>query len=67
MAEKIAPMKRIRAWLYKLGVLRDRGSRAAHRHVVLSEIRAAAAGKALAGPCAARSQDFLYDEYGLPK
>ena len=26
-----------------------------------------ASAKALPGPCAARSQDFLYDEDGLPK
>jgi prevent-host-death family protein len=35
---------------------------------ILAEVRKAAAGKALPGPCAARSQDFLYDdEFGLPK
>lgn len=36
------------------------------RMALLKEIQAAAAGKALPGPCAARSQDFLYDEDGLP-
>jgi prevent-host-death family protein len=30
-------------------------------------IRAAARGKATPGPNAARSQDYLYDEDGLPK
>jgi len=38
-----------------------------HRRRVLEEIRAAARGKAIPGPSAARSQDFLYDEFGLPK
>ncbi len=34
---------------------------------IIAEIQREAAGKALPGECAARSQDFLYDEYGLPK
>jgi prevent-host-death family protein len=34
---------------------------------LLSDIRAAAAAKAQAGANAARSQDFLYDDDGLPK
>jgi prevent-host-death family protein len=38
-----------------------------HRRRVLEEVRAAARGKATPGPSAARSQDFLYDEFGLPK
>ena len=33
----------------------------------LTAIRKRAAKKAKPGPCAARSQDYLYDEYGLPK
>lgn len=33
----------------------------------LAAIRKRAAKKARPGPCAARSQDYLYDEYGLPK
>lgn len=36
------------------------------RRKILEKARAAAAS-ATPGPCAARSQDFLYDEYGLPK
>ena len=36
------------------------------RRAVIEEIQASAAGKATAGPCAARSQDYLYDEKGLP-
>ncbi len=37
------------------------------RRRILEEIRAAGRAKATPGPDAARSQDFLYDEYGLPK
>lgn len=33
---------------------------------LIAEIQESARGKALPGPCAARSQDFLYDEDGLP-
>ena len=36
------------------------------RRQIIEEIMAAAVGKATPGPCAARSQDFLYDEDGLP-
>lgn len=39
----------------------------AYRRRVLEEIQAEAVAKATKGPSAARSQDFLYDEYGLPK
>ena len=37
---------------------------AAERRAALEEARGAAAGTG--GPCAARSQDFLYDDQGLP-
>lgn len=37
------------------------------RQRLLASIRAAAAEKRTPGPSAARSQDFLYDEDGLPK
>lgn len=40
--------------------------RAARRRLI-EEIRASAAAHATPGECAARSQDFLYDEYGLPR
>jgi prevent-host-death family protein len=40
---------------------------AAGRRRVLEEFRKACAGKASPGESAARSQDFLYDEDGLPK
>jgi prevent-host-death family protein len=40
---------------------------AAARGKLLEEIRAAGSAKASPGPSAARSQDFLYDEDGLPK
>jgi hypothetical protein len=32
----------------------------------IEEIQASAASTAIPGPCAAHSQDFLYDEDGLP-
>jgi prevent-host-death family protein len=35
------------------------------RQAVFDAIRAMP-GKVTPGPCAARSQDFLYDEFGLP-
>lgn len=38
----------------------------ARRRAVLEQVRAAAAGKVSDGPVAARSQDFLYDDEGLP-
>lgn len=37
------------------------------RAALIEDIRAQAAAKALAGATAARSQDFLYDDAGLPK
>jgi len=37
------------------------------RRTLLDEVRASAAMKAAAGPSAARSQDFLYDDEGLPE
>ena len=39
----------------------------AHRRALIAAVRAAAAGRATKGPPAARSQDFLYDEDGLPR
>ena len=40
---------------------------AAERRRIMEELSAAASAKATPGPSAARSQDFLYDEDGLPK
>ena len=37
------------------------------RRKLIEEVQAAAAVKATPGPCAARSQDFLYDDEGLPR
>ena len=37
------------------------------RRALLAAVRTSAAGKAAAGPDAARSQDFLYDADGLPE
>jgi prevent-host-death family protein len=38
---------------------------AADRRALMDAVRASAAARATAGPDAARSQDFLYDEDGL--
>lgn len=38
-----------------------------HRRDLLLAVRAAGAAKANAGPSAARSQDFLYGDDGLPE
>ena len=38
----------------------------AERRALMEEVRAAGREKATPGPSAARSQDFLYDEDGLP-
>ncbi|HKD24001.1 MAG TPA: type II toxin-antitoxin system prevent-host-death family antitoxin [Rhizomicrobium sp.] len=37
------------------------------RRALLDSVRAAGGAKATPGPDAARSQDFLYDEMGLPE
>lgn len=50
----------------RLVPIRQRPDRAARR-VLLDAVRISAAAKAVAGATAARSQDFLYDEDGLPK
>jgi len=39
---------------------------ATHRRALMERVRAAAAGKLRPGVDAARSQDFLYDDDGLP-
>lgn len=39
----------------------------AARRKILEEVRASGRAKATPGPSAARSQDFLYGKYGLPK
>src|SRR3954451_9892189 len=40
---------------------------AAERWAILEKVRASGAKSATPGPDAARSQDFLYDEDGLPR
>ena len=50
----------------RLMPVRERVDRASRRKL-LEAIRAAAADKALIGSGAARSQDFLYDDEGLPE
>jgi prevent-host-death family protein len=37
------------------------------RRALLQELQRATAGKVTPGPSAARSQDFLYDQDGLPR
>jgi prevent-host-death family protein len=37
------------------------------RRAIIEEISKLAAAEASPGPSAARSQDYLYDEFGLPK
>ena len=44
----------------------ERRPTAAERRAVIAAVQAAAANKITEGPSAARSQDFLYDEDGLP-
>jgi prevent-host-death family protein len=50
-------------WLVPVRAPLDRKS----RRVLLEAARAGGAAKAKAGPSAARTQDFLYEEYGLPR
>ncbi len=40
---------------------------AKERLALLEKLSASAVAKAVAGPCAARSQDFLYGDDGLPE
>ena len=44
----------------------DRPS-ASERHALLQAVRAEGRARAIPGPSAARSQDFLYDANGLPE
>lgn len=37
------------------------------RRKIIQEVQKMAAGRLIPGPDAAHSQDFLYDEHGLPK
>ena len=37
------------------------------RQAVIARVQASAANKRIAGPRAARSQDYLYDDHGLPE
>ena len=45
----------------------DRKTDAATKRRIIEELQKSAAEKMTPGPSAARSQDFLYDEFGLPK
>lgn len=51
------------ARLTSIGPVADKASRRA----LLEAVRAASAAKVTRGPSAARSQDFLYGDDGLPK
>lgn len=51
----------------RLTPARARRRTAQERKALLQRLRAAWKGEASPGPDAARSQDFLYDEFGLPK
>jgi prevent-host-death family protein len=51
----------------RLVAVKDKLLDPATRRKLMEEIGVAGAAKATPGPDAARSQDFLYDEYGLPK
>jgi prevent-host-death family protein len=50
----------------RLVAIRDTPSRT-ERAKTIAAIRARAAAKALPGPSAARSQDFLFDDQGMPR
>lgn len=50
----------------RLSPVRPAGD-AKSRKALLAAVRASAAAKATRGPDAARSQDFLYDEDGIPR
>ena len=50
----------------RLAPMRAATTDSAARMALMDEIQASAASKVLPGPCAARSQDFLYDDDGLP-
>jgi prevent-host-death family protein len=50
----------------RLVAVRQAGDRAARRRI-LEAARRNASAKAVQGPSAAKSQDFLYDQHGLPK
>ena len=59
---RVASCRRLlRKLSWKLGIERRR------RRKLLLSVWASGKDKASSGPCAARSQDFLYDEFGLPK
>ena len=51
----------------RIAAVKARPLDASARRRILDAARAAAAAKPAGGPSAARSQDFLYDEDGLPK
>jgi prevent-host-death family protein len=50
----------------RLTPVKPAGKSEAERREIIAAIRTEARAKAVAGPSAARSQDFLYGEDGLP-
>ena len=51
----------------RLEPVKRRAKTAEERKALLDALRASWTGEPSPGPDAARSQDFLYDEFGLPK
>ena len=51
----------------RLAPIKVRPLAAADRRRILDDLRASGAARGTEGPVGARSQDFLYDEGGLPK
>ncbi|HXZ14911.1 MAG TPA: type II toxin-antitoxin system prevent-host-death family antitoxin [Roseiarcus sp.] len=51
----------------KLAPIDQRPRSVEERRAFLQRLRAEAMRKVTAGPDASRSQDFLYDEFGMPK
>ena len=63
--EDVIPTSRGRAVVRLVPVKSMRDSK--HRRSLLEEVRNSGAARATSGPTAARSQDFLYGEHGLPE
>jgi prevent-host-death family protein len=51
----------------RLAPVRARAATPQERKALLDRLRASWTGEPTPGPDAARCQDFLYDEFGLPK
>jgi prevent-host-death family protein len=51
----------------RIAPVRTKAATPQQRKALLDRLRASWTGERSPGPDAARSQDFLYDEFGLPK